>query len=65
MAVNSLMHGLRSHRKSWMDAAAGELRRQLTYKSDWYGAELWMADRFYPVQQDLLGVRAGSTPASR
>jgi putative transposase len=48
LAVNSLMHGLRSHRKSWVDAAAGELRRQLIYKSQWYGAELWVADRFYP-----------------
>lgn len=48
LAVNSLIHGLRSHRRSWVDAAAGELRRQLTYKAQWYGAELWVADRFYP-----------------
>ena len=27
------MRGLRSHRKSWADAAAGEMRRQLTYKA--------------------------------
>ena len=48
LAVNSLIRGLRSHRKSWADAAAGELRRQLTYKCQWYGAELWVADRYYP-----------------
>ena len=42
------MRGLRSHRKSWADAAAGEMRRQLTYKADWYGCDLWVADRWYP-----------------
>jgi putative transposase len=30
------------------DAGIGELRRQLTYKSDWYGTTLVTADRFYP-----------------
>jgi putative transposase len=48
LGVRQLARGLRSHRKSWTDAAAGELRRQLTYKTAWYGAELWVADRFYP-----------------
>jgi putative transposase len=48
LAVSSLIRGLRSHRKSWVDAAAGELRRQLTYKTHWYGSELWVANRFYP-----------------
>ena len=48
LSVRCLARGLRSHRKSWIDAAAGELRRQLTYKAAWYGAELWVADRFYP-----------------
>jgi putative transposase len=30
------------------DAGFGELRRQLTYKSEWYGSTLIVADRFYP-----------------
>lgn len=37
LAVRQLIRGLRSHRKSWADAAAGEMRRQLTYKAGWYG----------------------------
>jgi putative transposase len=42
------MRGLRSHRKAWIDVAAGELRRQLVYKAEWYGCDLWLADRWYP-----------------
>lgn len=42
------MKGLRSSRKSWTDAAVGEIRRQLTYKCEWYGSDLWIADRWYP-----------------
>jgi len=30
------------------DAGLRELRRQLAYKSDWYGARLVIADRFFP-----------------
>ena len=30
------------------NAGMGELRRQLAYKSEWYGSTLVMADRFYP-----------------
>lgn len=30
------------------DAGMGELRRQLAYKSEWYGSTLVVADRFYP-----------------
>jgi putative transposase len=33
------------------DAGFAELRRQLTYKSDWYGARLIIADRFHPSTQ--------------
>jgi putative transposase len=51
LGVRQLARGLRSHRKSWIDASAGELRRQLAYKAGWYGCELWIADRFYPSSQ--------------
>ena len=30
------------------DAGLAELRRQLTYKTGWYGSQLIVADRFYP-----------------
>jgi putative transposase len=30
------------------DAGLGELRRQLAYKSEWYGSTLVVADRYYP-----------------
>jgi putative transposase len=33
------------------DAGMGELRRQLAYKSDWYGSRLIVADRFHPSTQ--------------
>lgn len=33
------------------DAAWGEIRRQLTYKADWYGKELVIIDRFFPSSQ--------------
>ncbi len=48
LAVRQLVRGLRSHRKSWADAAAGEMRRQLTYKAGWYGCDLRTAGRWYP-----------------
>jgi putative transposase len=34
--------------RSLADASFGELRRLLTYKCRWYGAELVVADRFFP-----------------
>src|SRR5438132_1906460 len=37
------------------DAGMGELRRQLTYKSDWYGSALVIADRFYPSSKLCSG----------
>jgi len=41
---------LRNHRlgRSVADAAPGELRRQLAYKTVWYGSCLVEADRFWP-----------------
>jgi putative transposase len=38
----------RSLALSISDAGLGELRRQLTYKSEWYGSALVVTDRFFP-----------------
>jgi putative transposase len=37
------------------DAGMGELRRQLAYKSEWYGARLVVADRFFPSSKICSG----------
>ena len=41
---------LQNHKlaKSLSDASFGEIRRQLEYKSKWYGSEIIVADRFFP-----------------
>jgi putative transposase len=68
LAVRQLCRGIRSHRKSWADAAAGEFRRQLAYKAGWYGCELWVADRWYPSSKtcSICGlVNAGLSMADR
>ena len=33
------------------DTSWGEIRRQLTCKTDWYGKELVVIDRFFPSSQ--------------
>ncbi len=52
IAVESLsvkgMLRAKLHSKAISDAAWGELVRQLTYKSMWYGRRLIKIDRFYP-----------------
>ena len=40
------------------DAAWGEFRRQLEYKTTWYGSELVVADRFYPSSKTCAGCGA-------
>ncbi len=68
LAVAPLARGLRRHRKAWIDASAGEMRRQLTYKADWYGCDLWAADRFYPSSKTCSAcgqVNASLTLADR
>jgi putative transposase len=45
------VRGMQQNRRlalSLGDAGMGELRRQLEYKSEWYGSTLILADRFYP-----------------
>jgi putative transposase len=50
--------------RSMGDAALGELRRQLEYKSAWYGRELWIADRFAPTSKtcSACGTVQADTP---
>jgi putative transposase len=38
-----------------LDAAPGELRRQLGYKCAWYGSKLMVADRWYPSSKTCSG----------
>ena len=40
--------GARARRRGLSDSALGETRRQLAYKSGWYGSKLIVADRFFP-----------------
>jgi putative transposase len=40
--------GARARRRGLSDSALGEIRRQLVYKTRWYGSHLTLADRFYP-----------------
>ena len=52
---------LRNHHLalSLADASFGEIRRQLQYKSDWFGGRLVVIDRFYPSSQlcSVCGVK--------
>lgn len=50
------------------DASFGELRRQLEYKTAWYGTELTIADRWYPSSKTCSGcggVKADLTLSDR
>ncbi|MBO0831920.1 MAG: IS607 family element transposase accessory protein TnpB [Actinobacteria bacterium] len=40
--------GARARRRGLSDSALGETRRQLAYKTGWYGSRLIVAVRFYP-----------------
>ncbi|MFZ0186237.1 MAG: IS607 family element RNA-guided endonuclease TnpB [Streptosporangiaceae bacterium] len=40
--------GARARRRALSDSALGETRRQLAYKTRWYGSRLVIADRWYP-----------------
>ena len=39
------------------DAGFGEFRRQLTYKTQWYGGRLVVADRWYPSSKTCSGCK--------
>lgn len=47
LSVNNM---LKNHKlaKFLADASFGEIRRQLEYKTKWYGSEILVVDRFYP-----------------
>jgi putative transposase len=49
------MLGLRSLARHVSDAAFGEFRRQLNYKTAWYGTELIVADRWFPSSKTCSG----------
>jgi putative transposase len=40
--------GARGRRRGLSDSALGETRRQLAYKTGWYGSRLIVADRWFP-----------------
>ena len=42
------LSGARARRRGLSDSALGETRRQLAYKTGWYGSRLVIADRWYP-----------------
>jgi putative transposase len=42
------LNGARARRRGLSDSALGETRRQLAYKTGWYGSALVVADRWYP-----------------
>lgn len=48
---------IKNHRvaRGVSDAAFGEIRRQLGYKTGWYGTELVVADRWYPSSKTCSG----------
>ncbi len=45
------------HARAVQDVAFGELRRQLAYKSDWYGKILVEVDRWYPSSKTCSACR--------
>ena len=51
MARQKGLPGARARRRGLYDAALGEFRRQLEYKTVWYGSELVVADRWFPSSQ--------------
>jgi putative transposase len=47
--------GARARRRGLSDSALGEIRRQLAYKTGWYGSGLVIADRWYPSSKTCHG----------
>ena len=55
LSVKGLARG--RHARSIQDVAFGELRRQLTYKSEWTGRVLVAVDRWYPSSKSCSACR--------
>ena len=53
--VSGLIRGIQS--SAIQDAAFGEVRRQLAYKSDWHGKILVTVNRWYPSSKTCSGCR--------
>jgi putative transposase len=49
--------GARARRRGLSDSALGETRRQLAYKTGWYGSRLVIADRWYPSSKTCHACR--------
>jgi putative transposase len=49
--------GARARRRGLSDSALGETRRQLGYKTGWYGSRLLVADRWYPSSKTCHACR--------
>jgi putative transposase len=48
MLAQKGLPGARARRRGLSDSALGETRRQLVYKTGWYGSRLVVADRWFP-----------------
>jgi putative transposase len=48
MLAQKGLAGARARRRGLSDSALGQTRRQLAYKTGWYGSRLVIADRWYP-----------------
>lgn len=48
MLTQKGLTGARARRRGLSDSALGETRRQLSYKTGWYGSTLVEADRWFP-----------------
>jgi putative transposase len=48
MLAQKGLAGARARRRGLSDSALGQVRRQLAYKTGWYGSRLVIADRWYP-----------------
>jgi putative transposase len=48
MLAQKGLAGARARRRGLSDAALGQTRRQLAYKTTWYGSRVIIADRFHP-----------------
>ena len=49
--------GARARRRGLSDSALGQTRRQLAYKTGWYGSRLVVADRWYPPPRPATPAR--------